>query len=117
MQTEQKFDMWCLVELFGHQKLSGKVSERNLGGAAFLQVDVPETTNNPAFTKILNPSAIYAINPIDEQTAKAYAENIESKPINTWDVHEFLRKANKQLAAKSDDAEIKYNADDEEHES
>ncbi|HTJ52582.1 MAG TPA: hypothetical protein VL443_24170 [Cyclobacteriaceae bacterium] len=99
MQDEQKFDVWCLVELFGHQKIAGRVTERNLGGAAFLQVDVPENDTNPAFTRLLNPSAIYALNPIDEETARNYAKRLALAPITSWDVKDFMEKANKKLAA------------------
>ena len=83
MEPQEKFDVWALVELFGHSRIAGRVTERNLGGAAFLQVDVPETEKNPAFTRVLNPSAIYAINPIDETTARNYAERLDAAPIKS----------------------------------
>lgn len=98
MDPQEKFDVWALIELFGHSRISGRVTERNLGGAAFLQVDVPETAKNPAFTRILNPSAIYAINPIDEQTARNYASRLDAAPIKSWDVQEFMEKANQNRA-------------------
>jgi len=109
MQQPEKFDVWALIELFGHSRIAGRVTECNLGGAAFLQVDVPETEKNPAFTRILNPSAIYAINPLDEDSARNYAERIDAAPIKSWDVKEFMEKANKNkmisAAAASDESE------------
>jgi hypothetical protein len=98
MQQSEKFDVWALIELFGHSRIAGRVTERNLGGAAFLQVDVPENGINPPFTRLLNPSAIYAINPLDEQTARHYAENLNVAPINVWDVKRFMEKANQNKA-------------------
>ena len=50
METE-KFDLWCVVELFGHQRISGKCSEQNVAGTNMLRVDVPETKSNQAFTR------------------------------------------------------------------
>ena len=98
MQQSEKFDVWALIELFGHSRIAGRVTERNLGGGAFLQVDVPETKNNPPFTRLLNPSAIYAINPLDEETARNYANRLEVAPINEWDVKKFMEKANQNKA-------------------
>jgi hypothetical protein len=30
-QTE-KFDSWCLIELFGHQRIAGRVTETTIAG-------------------------------------------------------------------------------------
>jgi hypothetical protein len=38
---EQKFEGWCVVELFGQQQIAGYVSEQVFGGGAFVRVDVP----------------------------------------------------------------------------
>jgi hypothetical protein len=90
--TTEKFEQWCIIGLFGHQKLAGRVSELNLAGGNFLQVDIPETTHNPAFTRIINPSAVYDINPVTEEVAKTYAQNLQVKPIESWDIHKFMEK-------------------------
>lgn len=90
--TTEKFEQWCVIGLFGHQKLAGLVSEKNLGGASFLQVDIPETTHSPAFTRIINPSAVYDINPVTEDVARMYAENLQVKPIESWDIRKFMEK-------------------------
>jgi len=93
MQEQQTFDQWCLVEMMGRQRIAGKVTERVIAGCGFLQVDVPETKTNPAFTRLIHPNSLYALNQMDEATARAYAENLHVKPIDTWDVSEFLKKA------------------------
>ena len=93
---QEKFDLWCLVELFGHQRIAGRVTEQTIGGASMLRVDVPATEKQPAFTRLFNPSAIYAINPVDEETAMYYVNNLDNKPIQAWDVKEMLKR-NDQL--------------------
>lgn len=108
MQQPEKFDVWALIELFGHSRIAGRVTERNLGGAAFLQVDVPEGKTNPPFTRLLNPSAIYAINPLDEETARYYAERLNVAPINVWDVKKFMEKADQNKAIAAHAAEQEY---------
>lgn len=60
-KPKESFSEWCLVELFGHQKIVGKVTEATMAGGAFLRVDVPAFNGSPAFTRFYGPSAIYSI--------------------------------------------------------
>ncbi len=89
---EQKFELFAVVELFGHQRIAGKVSEQSIGVATFVRIDVPETSQQPKFTRIVNPSAIYAINPVTEEVMIQMAEMITSKPIDAWDIREMHQK-------------------------
>jgi hypothetical protein len=89
---QEKLDLWALVELFGHSKIAGRITEQNIAGTNMLRVDVPETSTQPAFTRFLGSSAIYAINPTDEATAKYYADKLQTRPIDSWDVREMLKK-------------------------
>jgi len=89
---EQKFELYAVVELFGHQRISGRVSEQSIGVATFIRIDVPETTQQPKFTRIVNPSAIYAINPVTEEVMLSMAEMITAKPIDAWDIREMQSK-------------------------
>jgi hypothetical protein len=93
---QEKFEQWCLVELMGRQKIAGMVTERVIAGTGFLQVDVPETKANPAFTRLIHPNSLYAINPITEEVARMYAERLQVKPIDTWDLSAFMKKADER---------------------
>jgi len=64
MTEETTFEGWCIVELFGHQQIAGKVSEKSMAGTTLLRVDVPKTSQRPAFTKFYGGGAIYAIMPV-----------------------------------------------------
>lgn len=90
--AEQKFEFWCIVELFGHQKIAGKCTEQNVAGNNMLRVDVPETQKQPAFTRFLNHAAIYAINPVTEEVAISYAERLEVMPIEAYNAREAIKK-------------------------
>lgn len=96
MNAQDKFELWGIIELFGHQKMAGKVTEQTVGGSALIRIDVPNTDRQPAFTRFLNMSAIYAINPVTEEVATASANSINSQPINVWDAREILRRADEQ---------------------
>jgi len=88
----EKFELTAVVELFGHTKMAGKVTEQSIGVATFIRVDVPETCQQPKFTRLLNPSAIYAINPVTEEVMFQMAEMITSKPIDSWDIRTMQTK-------------------------
>lgn len=93
MSTQtQRFDNWCIVELFGHSKIAGKCTEENIAGTNMLRVDVPETSIQPPFTKYYGSAAIYAINPVDETTAKMAAESIQQAPVQAWQGEAFTEK-------------------------
>ena len=82
---EQTFKpFWAIIELFGHTKLAGQVNKHPI--ADFLQINIPEVSSVPAWTKILNPKAIYGLNPCSEETARQSAEAIKAMPISEWDV-------------------------------
>jgi hypothetical protein len=68
--TDPKFDSWALVELFGHQRIVGRVTEGTLAGGAFLRVDVPQIEEQEAYTRYFGPSAIYSLNPLKEEVAR-----------------------------------------------
>ncbi|OGT54397.1 MAG: hypothetical protein A3E01_03120 [Gammaproteobacteria bacterium RIFCSPHIGHO2_12_FULL_63_22] len=102
--SSEKFEQWCLVELFGHSRIAGFVTEQTIGGQSFVRVDVPETKLQKGFTRLFGSGAIYAMNPIAEDVARGLAKELEVKPITPWDFPEDLRQAisagQKLLAAK-----------------
>lgn len=100
---ENKFDLWAIVELFGHQKIAGRVTEQNIAGTNMLRVDVPASGEITAFTRFLGSAAIYAINPVDEVTAKAFAERLQVQPITVWDIREIIKKNQDKLLPKAAD--------------
>lgn len=70
------FEIWAVVDLFGHTKVAGKVSEQQLGGKGFIRIDVPATPSQPEHTRFYGPAAIYSIIPVDEQVARAVAAQL-----------------------------------------
>ena len=88
----QQFKGFAVVELFGHNKIAGFVETQTFGSAVFFRVDVPETDDNPAFSKLFNPSAIYAINPCDEPVAMVVAKGLQERPIQSYSLSIAIRK-------------------------
>lgn len=91
--SEQAFDQWCIVELFGHQRLAGRVSEQVIAGTSFVRVDVPECEGRPAFTTFKGGSAIYGITPVSEEIARAVAANIGARPVQSYELPKLAAQA------------------------
>lgn len=102
--TGQAFEAWCIVELMGHQRMAGFVTERTIGGASFINVHVPAPGPAPGsedgrepvpghpsggYDRMLSPSAIYAINPVDEQTARLAANVFRPAPIQPYEMRQL----------------------------
>lgn len=98
-EQQQSFESWCIVELMGHQRMAGYVTEATIAGGAFVRVDVPEGEGQAAYSRLLNPSAIYALNPCDEATARAAAQAFRPKPVQAWELP-------RQLPAEPDESGV-----------
>ena len=84
MTDQNGFSNYCIVELFGHQKIAGHVTEQVIAGQGFVRVDVPETKRHPAFTRLFGSGAIYSITPVSEEIAKQAAEGIYIEPVTVY---------------------------------
>ena len=108
--TEQ-FKTWALVELFGHARIAGEVTEQTIAGGAMVRIDVPESETNPAFSRIVNVSAIYAINPMTEEMVRSIAGQLNVKPIQPWDIREYVEK-NKQALISDKSSSLPFDDDE-----
>ena len=84
------FESWALVELFGHQRIAGKVTEAEIAGGKFLQVDVPAFEGVQPVTRLYSPGAIYGITPLTEETALKLAEQFRVAPMSKWDARALI---------------------------
>ena len=81
---------WAVVELFGRQRIVGRVSQQSLGVAALLRVDVPDLTKDgkivrKGFTRFYGPGAIYSLTPVDEQAVRQLLPMISGEPVKEWE--------------------------------
>ena len=90
MDTQEKFETYAIVELFGHQIIAGLVQEQEIGSQNFLRVDVPEVENAKGYTKFYGAKAIYAITPVDHVTMLAAVKSYQVKPVEEWRLKHFL---------------------------
>lgn len=96
---ESNFQDWAYVELMGHNKIAGHVTEYKFGNQSMIRIDVPAIDDTPKFSKIFNVSAVYAITPLSEQDAIDYAKKIKAKPLDIWEMNEiFQAKINEMIS-------------------
>lgn len=106
--TQAFFSGWALVELFGHQKEVGFVTTQYFGDKAMFQIDIPDlpadenvTLKRPEYvdgeflpagaivrreavpgrSRIVNPGAVYAMNPCTEEAARAELRGLTRRSI------------------------------------
>jgi len=101
--SERQFDQWAIVEVMGHQRLAGRVTEQVVGGTSFVRVDVPEAAGCQPFTRLLGSGAIYAITITDEETARAAALAMRAKPMDEFSARRMLGIADSSRDSFSDD--------------
>jgi hypothetical protein len=76
---------WALVELFGHQRIVGYMSQQTFPSGVLIRVDVPDLTKDgeiirKGFTRYFGLGAIYSITPVDEETVRSLLPSIDGTP-------------------------------------
>jgi len=77
---------WFIVELMGHRRLAGWVTEQTIAGAGFLRIDVPGPGAEPLATQFFAPSSVYALTPTTEAMARRVAEASRVEPVKEWEL-------------------------------
>lgn len=86
--TGSVFKEWAVLELMGHRRLAGEVSEATIGGVSFVRIDVPEIDGQAPFTQYYTGPAIYAITPTTEDVARKLAKAWAYQPVSKWELRE-----------------------------
>lgn len=80
------FEGWVILELMGHRRLAGYLTEQTIGGASFLHIDVPGGLGIPVATQFYTGAAVYCITPTTEDLARKVALNSQPAPVTKWDL-------------------------------
>ena len=101
----EKFESWAIVELMGHRRIAGRVSEQVIGGQALLRIDVcecPEIPSKevvrwgekhvtealpaiPAYTQFYGVSSVYCLSPTTEEIATRVTQQQRERPVALFD--------------------------------
>lgn len=66
------YEGWAIVELMGHRRRAGQISEVEMYGAKLLRLDVPIAEGEPV-SEFYGGAAIYCVTPAAEDVARAFA--------------------------------------------
>lgn len=77
MTEHERFEGWAILELMGHRRLAGWVTETELAGAGMIRIDVPDRSTDhvvaPPVSQFYSPAAVYALTPTTEDLVLAVA--------------------------------------------
>lgn len=86
MSEQDKFEAWGLLELFGHQRLAGRLTEQTIGGCHFIRIDVPAVGDVQEYTRFFTQGAIYGMTITSEDVARQLAASMRARPISPYDL-------------------------------
>ena len=93
-EAAEAFAQWVILELMGHRRLAGYLTEQEIAGGVFLRLDIPadEPTEDRSWkaTQYYSPQAVYGITPTDETTARLCAKSWTEPPVNQWELRRML---------------------------
>lgn len=82
------FESYAIVELMGHVKMAGKVTEEEHFGGPLGRIDIP--TDDDYVTVYFGHQSIYRITPCDEKAARLVATSNRPAPIRVWELPERI---------------------------
>lgn len=71
-KNEEQIETWAYVEIMGHTKVAGRISERKIGIQIMFQIDVPKPDEGFSHTVIYSPSSIFSIQPTTEEWCRKW---------------------------------------------
>lgn len=82
------FEGWAIVEMMGHRRVAGRVSETEIAGAKLLRIDVPGDGADDFCTQFIGGAAIYCLTPTGEKEARAVAAASRPAPVTRFELPE-----------------------------
>lgn len=102
-ETQEKFEAWGLLELFGHQRLAGRLTDQSIGGCHFIRIDVPAVAGAPEYTRFFGNGAIYGITITTEEVARGLAARLRARPIQAYEIETMTPRITHDDADPDDD--------------
>ena len=86
MTEKAGFSGWAILELMGHRRLAGHLSEQEIAGSPFVRIDIPGQDGAAAATQFYSPSAVYCVTPVAEELARSVAATSYPEPVKVWEL-------------------------------
>lgn len=105
MKEPDKFEAWAVVELMGHVRMAGRVTEEEHFGAKLGRIDIP--SGEGFFTQFFGGSSVYRMTPVTEEAARAVAARSAPEPVHTWELPKPALSASVGQCSEEDDSDFK----------
>src|SRR4051812_12223703 len=81
MEQTERFETWGILEIMGHKRYAGRITEQVIAGSALIRVDVPEAKDVsqnpvPAYSKMFGVGSVYCLTPTTEDVARRAAAKL-----------------------------------------
>lgn len=86
VSESKPFEGWAIVELMGHRRIGGRVSEQEMAGTKMLRVEIPGDDATTYATQFYGGAAIYCLTPTTEEMARAAARASRPEPVTRWEL-------------------------------
>lgn len=81
-EGQEAFGEWVILELMGHRRLAGYLTEQEIAGKGFLRLEMDDAT------QFYSPSAVYCITPTTEELARKVAATSRPQPVTRFELTE-----------------------------
>lgn len=83
-EATESFQQWAILELMGHVRLAGIVTEEERFGIKMGRIDIP---NQDGFTtQYFGGSSVYRLTPTTEEIARGVATRNQPTPVHRWEL-------------------------------
>lgn len=88
------FKQWAVLELMGHRRLGGLVTETLIAGSPFIRIDIhirefEGESGDKITTQFYSPASVYSIIPVGQAEARAVAAYNRQEPVYPYEVRQI----------------------------
>lgn len=80
-----KLETWAIVELMGHIKVAGLVTEEERFGSKMGRIDIPMKDGGMT-TQYFGGASVYRMTPVTEEVARAVSVGNQPAPVRPWEM-------------------------------
>jgi len=81
------YEGWAIVELMGHRRLAGHVTEADQFGTKMVRLDIYDTTGaDPEVTQFYGGGSVYCLTPTTEEIARKVGARSVPQPVTRYEL-------------------------------
>lgn len=82
--SESSYEGWTILELMGHRRLGGYVTEQEIAGKKMLRIEI-QGEGDKVVTQFYSPESLYAMTPTTEEIARALGRRAPA-PVHAYEL-------------------------------